>query len=161
MEKNNWHRRNVLKTRHCKLFALHSQLYGAHVYIHSLRMESASFVITLFLLTALEGHREFHLQPEPQLRNAESTRKMERWEVTSHSPEDHTGESPAELALWIRIQSVDSDESEYRILESQDFDNTFSSLPAAAKAWCFLLWMFGSNQSLPDTLSLQLLTCLY
>lgn len=50
----------------------------------------------------------------------------------------------------------------YRILgESWDFDNTVSSPPAAAKAKCFLLWMFGSNQSLPDTLSLQLLTRLY
>ncbi len=42
-----------------------------------------------------------------------------------------------------------------------DFDNTFTSPPAVAKAKCFLLWMFGNNQSLSDTLSLQLLTCLY
>lgn len=31
----------------------------------------------------------------------------------------------------------------------------------AATAKRFLLWMFGSNQSLPDTLSLQIITCLY
>lgn len=62
-----------------------------------LRMEAASFAVTLYLLTALKGHKEIHLLPEPQLRNAESTGKMERWEDTSHSPEDHRGESPAEL----------------------------------------------------------------
>ena len=119
------------------------------------------FAITLYLLTAFEGHRELHLQLEPQLRNAERTGKMERWEDTSHPPEDHRGESPVELACdfafsqWILTKP-------YRILgESWDLNNTFSAPPAAAKAWCFLLWMFGSNQSLPDTLSLQLLTCLY
>lgn len=63
----------------------------------TLRMEAASFAVTLYLLTALKGHKEIHLLPEPQLRNAESTGKMERWEDTSHSPEDHRGESPAEL----------------------------------------------------------------
>lgn len=133
-ERVNWHQRNVLKTRHCKLFALHSHLSGAHVYINSLRMEAASFAITLYLLTAVKGHRELHLQPEPQLRNAESTGKMERWEDTSHSPEDHRGESPAELACdsafsqWTLMKP-------YRILgESWDFNNTVSSPPAAAKA---------------------------
>ena len=105
----------MLKTRHCKLFALHSRLCGVHVYINYLRMEAASFAITLHLLTAFEGHRELHLQPEPQLRNAESTGKMERREDTSHSPEDHRGESPAELAcdstfsLWTLMKP-------YRIL---------------------------------------------
>ena len=58
-------------------------------------MEAASFEITLYLLTAFEGHRELHLPPEPQLRNAESPATMEGWEVTSHSPEDHRGKSPA------------------------------------------------------------------
>lgn len=110
---------------------------GAHVYINSLRMEAASFAFTLYLLTAFEGHRELHLQPEPQLRNAESTGKMKRWKDTSHSPEDHRGENPAELACdsafsqWTLMKP-------YRILEeSWDFDNTFSSPPAAAKAYAF------------------------
>lgn len=139
-EKINWHQRNVLKTRHCKLFALHSRLCGAHVYINSLRMEAASFAITLYLLTAFEGHRELHLQPETQLRNAESTGKKERWEDNSRSPEDHRGESPAELACdsafsqWTLMKP-------YRILgESWDFDNTFSSPPLPQQkpnAFCF------------------------
>lgn len=88
----------------------------------------------LYLLTAFEGQRELHLQPEPQLRNAESTVKLERREDTSHYAEDPRGESPAELACdsafsqWTPMKP-------YRILgESWDFDNTFSSPTAAAKA---------------------------
>ena len=160
-EKVNWHQRNVLKTRHCKLLPC-TVAFAVRMCIWTLSgWKQHPFVITLYLLTAFEGHRELHLQLEPQLRNAEHTGKMKRWEDTSHPPEDHRGESPVELACdsafsqWILTKP-------YRILgESWDLNNTFSAPPAAAKAWCFLLWMFGSNQSLPDTLSLQLLTCLY
>lgn len=71
--------------------------YEVHMYINSLRMEAASFAVTLYFLTALKGHKELHLLPEPQLRNAESTGEMEKWEDDSHPSEDHRGESPAEL----------------------------------------------------------------
>lgn len=145
--------RNVLQTRHCKLFALHSRLCCVHVYVNSLRMEAASFATTLHLLTAFEGHWELHLQAEHQMKNAESTREMKRWEDSSHSPEDNSGETFGTLNQWTLMKPV-------RILgESRDFDNTISPPLAAAKASCFLLWMFGSNQPLPNTLSLQLHTC--
>lgn len=75
---------------------------------------------------------------------------MKRWEDSSHSPEDNRGETFGTLSQWTLMKPV-------RILgESRDFDNTISPPLAAAKAYCFLLWMFGSNQPLPNTLSLQL-----
>lgn len=141
-EKNNWHQRNVLKTRHCKLFDLHRRLCGAHVYINSLRMEAASYEITLHLLTAIEGHGEPHLQPEPQLRNAESPWKDgEMGSYLTFSWGSQRGES-SWAGLWLYVQSVDSDKTEYRILgESRDFDNTFSYPPPLLqqklKAFCF------------------------
>lgn len=82
-------------------------------------------------------------------------RAPERWrggEDSSHSPEDNRGETFGTLSEWTLMKPV-------RILgESRDFDNTISPPLAAAKAYCFLLWMFGSNQPLPNTLSLQLHT---
>lgn len=83
--------------------------YAVRMCTSTLRMEAVSFAMTLHFLTAFEGHRELHLQPENQLMNAESTRKMDRWEDTSHSPEDHRGET------LVTLQSVDSDETLHSI----------------------------------------------
>lgn len=139
-EKNNWHQRNVLKTRHCKLFALHSRHCGAHVYINSLRMEAASFEITLYLLTAFWRTQRASSPariPAEECREHRKDGEMGRYLAFSWGSQ--RGES-SWAGLWLRFQSVDSDETEYRILgESWDFDNTFSSplLQQKPNAFCF------------------------
>lgn len=70
------------------------------------------------------------------------------------------------LLNWWRLDSDQAVQKEKKkkeetVAESCGFENTVSSPPAAAKANCSLLWMFGSNQSLPNTLSLQPLTYFY
>lgn len=144
-------KKNKKKEGHCKLFALHRCLCDVHVYINS--QDGSSRLCNL--LTAFEGHKELCLQPEPQLRNAESAREIERGgEDTTPSSKDHHA-CHSNFSRWTLMKP-------YRILGgSSDIDKSVSSPSAAAKAYCFLLWMFGSNQSLPDILSLQLLTCLY
>lgn len=150
------------KSRHCKLFALHSRLCDAHVYINSLRMEAASFAITLYLLTALEGHRELHLKPEARLRNAESTVKMERWEDTSHTPEDHRGESPAELACDSSFSQRTLRRNLKEFSESLEILLTPSLLPLTQQKPCaFCFECLVATSPYLTTLSLQLLTCLY
>lgn len=84
--------------------------------IHQLSQDGHSILCNHSVFAhCIEGHREPPLQPEPQLRNAESTRKMARWEHAWRSPEDHRVESQAELACesassqWTLMKS-------YRIL---------------------------------------------
>lgn len=147
--------RKIRKKRDTASFLPCTDAYVMCTRTSTLRMEAADFAITLQLLTAFEGHKELCLQPEPQLRNAESAREIERGgEDTTPSSKDHHA-CHSNFSRWTLMKP-------YRILGgSWDIDKSVSSPSAAAKACCFLLWMFGSNQSLPDTLSLQLLTCLY
>lgn len=138
------------KSKHCKLFTLHSRWCDAHVYVNSLRMEAASFAITLKLLTAFARTQRASSQtrsPTENCREQQKDGEMRGYLILSHgSPRGRVQLSwlmtpPSVSGLRWNLKKIFG--------ESRDF-NTISSPPAAAKAWCFLLWMFGSNQSLPD-----------
>lgn len=124
-----------------------------HVCINPLRMEIASVAIGLHLVAALEEHGELWLQTKNQLRKWREAQKEAHSCTDSWcSPEVHGWTTLWTRGAWTLTKTYKT------VAESCGFDNTISSPPAAAKTNCSLLWMFGSNQSLPDTLSLQLLT---
>lgn len=115
----------------------------------------ADFSITLQYFTAFERYNELCLQMKHHQRNAESNRKFEKW--GGHLTFSQGG---GMLVTPIDVSGHWWDLKKKRG-EPWDFDIAVSFSPAAVKAYCFLLWMFGSNQPLSETSSLQILACLY
>lgn len=136
-EKINSNQRNVLKTRHCKLFC------------------PAQLPIGIRMCTStLSGWKQHPLQSlcYCSLRPEIKRDRIPTEECREHQKDGEVGGHLTSAWGSSRGNTCDSAFSKstlmkpYRILgESRDLGNTISSPPAAAKAYCFLLWMFGSK----------------
>lgn len=139
--KNSWHKRKVLETRHCKLFALHSCLWGAH----QLSQDWCSMICN----HSVFAHciERTHLPPEPQPRNAENTGKMERRHLR-FSWVSPRGES-SRAGTWLHAESVDSNEN-FEFIR-RVFDNTIFPPPLQQKpnAFCFECLVATSPYPIP------------
>lgn len=102
---------NVLKTWHCKLFALHSRLCGAHVYINFFQ-DGRSILcnLSVFALCVLRTQRASSPTTTPDEGCREHRKDGEMGGYLTFSWGLQRGES-SWVGLWLCFQSMDFDET--------------------------------------------------